>query len=395
MTEPHEDIAVEAPVRAPRILIVDDQNSSRVMIGSILEAAGYGDLHYAADGVEAMAAIAALDPDMVILDVMMPRKDGFDVCREVRQELRHDLPILIQTGLRDPQQRVKAFEVGASDILLKPIDAGELVSRVALHLERRRMVDSLQRYRRRMQEELKAAAAMQRSLLTPPHAVDAIAVPRGAAISSMYRASNQLGGDLWQVFEVDEARLGIFMIDLSGHGVASAINAFRVNMIVPTLEAHRADPALWLETLNRELHDMLPVEHFATAFYGVLDGGSGRLDYAAAASPAPILLRSGGEWNALEGDGIILGCLEDAAYETRTVSLAPGDRVLLYSDALTENFRDPSASLSTGDVAECFAQVGDETDGATLLQSVLQRARPDAACGLSDDLTLLLVEVLP
>jgi sigma-B regulation protein RsbU (phosphoserine phosphatase) len=375
-----------------RILIVDDLQSSRTLIGSVLSAAGFLRLDYAADGIEAIDRLYADPPDMVILDIVMPRMDGFEVCRKVREELRLDIPILIQTGVQEAEYRVMAFDAGASDIVSKPVNAGELVSRVRLHLERRRLMDSLQRYRRRMEEELLAAQAMQQSLLMADDDVGAIVIPRGATMQTYHKTSNVLGGDLWQVFPVDEHRFGIFMIDLSGHGVSAAINAFRVHMLAGGMMTLRADPAGWLEALNLSLFQILPVEHFATAFYGVVEPRQGRLDYAAAGSPSPILLRDGGGWEALDGGGLILGCSQSARYPVRRAEIGSGDRLFVYSDALYENFDDPDRTFDTAELAERVELAA--TDGALPFSDALLNALFGTSdCQLRDDLTWMLVEV--
>jgi sigma-B regulation protein RsbU (phosphoserine phosphatase) len=377
--------------RQARILIVDDQQSSRMLIGSVLTAAGYASLAYAADGEEALTWLRGHPADMVILDIVMPRMDGFEVCRYMRGELGLDIPILIQTGVQEAEYRVVAFDAGASDIVSKPVNPGELVSRVRLHLDRRRMFDRLQRYQRRMEEELQVAQSMQLSLLASDADVAGIARPRGASVETFYQPSNTLGGDLWQILPVDERRFAVFMVDLSGHGVSAAINAFRVHMLAAGLGERRSDPAAWLGGLNRGLAGILPVEHFATAFFGIVDPAGGRLDYAAAGWPDPLILRAGGGWERLDGSGLILGCSDTVRYETRRVDLAPGDRLFVYSDALCENFEAPEKSFSAQDVAVAAqAALGQERRFAAAL---LERLFPERQYGLRDDLTLVLVSV--
>lgn len=376
-----------------RILVVDDQPSSRVLIGSLLQAAGHNCVAYAGDGVAALEWLARHPADMVILDIRMPRMDGFEVCREIRGRMGLDLPILVQTGIQEADCRVEAFEAGASDIVSKPINAGELVSRVRLHLERRRMMGRLQRYQDRMEEELRAAQAMQLALMASPEEVDAIVRPRGAWLTSCYRASHMLGGDLWQVFPVDEARFGVLMVDLSGHGVSAAINAFRVHLIADGLRESRADPARWLSMLNRELVPILPVDHFATAFYAVFDPREGGMRYAAAGTPPPLVLRSDGRWEELGGRGLILGCLAAAEYETHAVQLSPGDRIFAYSDALCEDFEQPSRSLGTGEIAEAVRQEAGSDSG--FADRLLARLFGHPDTDFRDDLTFLLIGTIP
>lgn len=384
------DVPAEDPAR---ILIVDDLKSSRLLIGGLLKRAGYSNFAFAADGVEAVEALAREPFDMMILDIVMPRKDGFDVCREARGELKLDIPILIQSALQDADQRASAFDAGASDVVSKPIHAKELICRVRLHLEGRRMVRRLRRYQERMEEELQAAESMQISLLMPDDEVAVIASPRGARVTTYYQASNQLGGDLWQIFPIDDDRFGIFLVDLSGHGVAAAINAFRVHMVADALQENRDAPRKWLASVNKHLFQMLPVEHFATAFYGVVDIAAGRITYASAGAPPPLHLKADGSWAELHGDGLILGVSRDAEYPDVCAELGVGDRLLLYSDALYENFDDPDQSLQGEDLARLSREVLAKTDGAGFHSELVARVFPDEDASRQDDLTLMLLEV--
>ncbi|WP_339334876.1 fused response regulator/phosphatase [uncultured Maricaulis sp.] len=393
MTDSAEQTRQPVAVDPATILVVDDVAALRLLIGGILKAAGFHTIIFAADGVEAIAIIEATPVDMIVIDIMMPRMDGFEVCRQVRGRLGLNVPILIQSGLEDADERATAFDAGASDIVSKPIHAHEIVSRVRLHLERRRMIDRLQLYQRRMEEELRAAEAMQMSLLKSPEAVAEIAEPRGASLTTFYQASNQLGGDLWQVFEIDASRFGLYMVDLSGHGVAAAINAFRLHLLAETLDQHRSAPGRWLAALNDHLYQMLPVEHFATAFYAVVDIANGRVDYAAAGSPPPIVLEADGGWRPLDGGGLLLGCVAGIQYETYQTAIAPGDRILLYSDALYENFDDADQSLEQSDLAELARSVLQSVSGAGFHQALVERVFEDEAAQRRDDLTLMLLEV--
>ena len=273
-----------------RILIVDDLRSSRMLIGSVLQAAGFTNLDYAEDGVAAIEAFKANEPDIMLLDIVMPRMDGFEVCSYLRKEMKSEIPVLIQSGVQEGEQRVRAFEVGASDLVSKPINAGEMVSRLKLHLERRRLVRRLQRYQQRMEAELQAAEAMQQSLLCDVSELDEITVSRKARMEAFYQASHKLGGDLWSAFAIDEHRFGVLMVDLSGHGVTAAINAFRLHMLIEAQEKGRKDPAKWLAKLSSDLYEMLPVEHFATGFYGVFDARTQVMTFAAAGTPTPVMI---------------------------------------------------------------------------------------------------------
>lgn len=380
------------PVEDARVLIVDDLASSRLLIASVLKSAGFSNLEYAADGIEAIEQIQTFAPDIVLLDIVMPRMDGFEVCEHVRSVLHNDVPILVQSGVQEGDQRVKAFEAGASDLVSKPINAGEMLSRMKLHLERRRMVEHLQRYRKRMEDELKIAEAMQISLLPDAEETRAITESRNVALETYYRACNQLGGDLWTVFALDEDRFGVLVVDLSGHGVTAAINAFRLHVLIEARKSDRENPAVWLSGLSADLYDMLPVEHFATGFYGVFDRRTGQLSYAAAGAPSPIVHRADGRLEILDGAGLIMGCTSEAVYAAHDLQLEPGDKLCLYSDALYEDFNNPELALDVEQIAEHVAAAAKSAAPGDFPETLIRRVYGHIPENLPDDLTIMMME---
>ena len=375
-----------------RVLIVDDLRSSRMLIGSVLKAAGFTNLDYAVDGVDALEKFRENEPDVIVLDIVMPRVDGFEVCHEIRQTFKSDVPILIQSGVQEGNQRVRAFDEGASDLVSKPINAAELVSRLRLHIERRRMIDRLQRYQTRMEEELQTAEAMQMSLLKSPEELKGLAAPKGAEIEAFYRASHKLGGDLWEAFEVDEDRFGLLMFDLSGHGVSAAINAFRLHMLVNSHKDLRADPARWLAQVSADLYRMLPVQHFSTGFYGIYDRRDRSLTYAGAGAPTPVLIR-GNEARQLDGSGVIMGCLPSAEYNNHRLEMQPEDQLCLYSDALYEDFDDPTRSLEVEDLVDHIRTGLANRHKAGFADALVRSIFGHFPESMPDDLTILRMEV--
>ena len=390
--EPDDAPASAIQANDARVLIVDDLRSSRMLIGSVLKAAGFTNLDYAVDGVEALERFQDNPPDIVVLDIVMPRMDGFEVCKQLRHTLKSDVPILIQSGVQEGNQRVRAFDEGASDLVSKPINAAELVSRLRLHLERRRLIDRLQRYQSRMEEELQAAEAMQMSLLKSEEELAELTGPRGAHVEAFYRASHKLGGDLWEAFEVDENRFGLLMFDLSGHGVTAAINAFRLHMLVHSYNKLRGDPAEWLSRVSGDLYQMLPVQHFSTGFYGIFDKRDRSLTYAAAGAPTPVLLR-GDENIFLDGSGVIMGCIPNSNYENRRLELQPGDQLCLYSDALYEDFEDPTRSLEVEDLVPHLRKGLKKRAAAGFADAVVRSILGTFPDSMPDDLTVLRLEV--
>jgi DNA-binding response OmpR family regulator len=155
---------------ASSILVVDDESSSGELIATLLRSQGYG-VRLVADGREALALIARGGFDLVLLDLMMSRMDGVEICAHVRNELRDPvLPIVITTSLNDRESRIRAKEAGADDLLVKPIDGLELLVRIDCLLRARAQFGLLQRERDRLREELAQARTVignqQRALRT-------------------------------------------------------------------------------------------------------------------------------------------------------------------------------------------------------------------------------------
>lgn len=387
----HADKVAASGLQDARILVVDDLRSSRMMITAILKAAGFTTIESANDGAEALTRIADWNPEIVILDIVMPNVDGFEVCRRVRGELDLSVPILVQTSLSQPEEKVRAFTEGATDIVAKPVDAGELISRVCLHLERERMMDQLRRYQSRMEAELRTAEQMQLALLKSPEDASALTAPYQVSLESFYQASNQLGGDLWDVFTIDDDRLGLLLVDLSGHGVSSAINAFRLHLITRQIREFAAEPANYLAALNDRLTDILPVQQFATVLYGVWNKSDRSFRVASAGAPYPVHLKSGGQASMFEVGGAIAGCQAGLTFEESELALENGDALFFYSDALYENFDDPEQSLDE-DALMALAKRAAAEPAGTRTQKIVEWVFPDRSESFRDDLTLLYLE---
>ena len=153
-----ESTEPDRAIKSPKILIVDDQIVVRKLIEFYLTAGGYNNLIFAEDGDDALAAIEAEAPDLVILDLQMPRMGGFEVCERLRGNADYQmLPILVQTAADSAEDRARIFEAGATDMVGKPINDAELRARVGIHLQNRHMLNQLSVYRESIERELSIA----------------------------------------------------------------------------------------------------------------------------------------------------------------------------------------------------------------------------------------------
>lgn len=320
-----------------RVLIVDDNRGSRVLLESLVREVGVGHVEFGVDGEDGLAKVDSFQPDLVLLDVRMPKMDGFEMCRRLRENRAQlDLPVLIQTALTSDDSRADSFRAGATDMVSKPVVPVELMARVRIHLEKRMLIRGLRAYRERVAQELTSARAMQLALIPRKGPVDAVAERRGLRITSHFEASSELGGDIWDIVELDDDRIGLFIADFSGHGVTAALNTFRLNTLAQQIPPKDYDkPGKWLEAMNSRLKGLLPPGQFATVLYAIIDVRANTMTYASAGAPAPIM-GVGDDVGFLASEGLFLGVSSDTTYEDHTVSLPNHGFVFLYSDALTD-----------------------------------------------------------
>jgi sigma-B regulation protein RsbU (phosphoserine phosphatase) len=372
-----------------RVLIVDDNEFNRKSLSLLLLRSGIRNIAFANDGVDGLAKVESFRPDLVLLDVAMPRMNGLEMCRRLRSDARYaDLPILFQTALDRDEEQVACFNAGGNDFISKPIRPGECMARVRHQLERRKLFIDLTVFRERVEKELRHAHAMQLSLLPEPRRVAELGETYGLEIYSHFETSSELGGDLWSVFEVDADRVGFLIVDFAGHGITAAINTFRLHTLFERSQARRGEPAEWLTYLNAALKDVLPTGQFATAFYCVLDKRTNLLTFAGAGAPNPIL-GVGGDLTLLDSSGLLLGISHHARYRTQQVTLPPGGFLLLYSDALLECRGTDGVAFGQeavlAQVRRTAADDGVLDPVAVLLKPFFERVtRP-----LRDDLTLI------
>lgn len=375
------------------ILVVDDVEVTRQGLADGLRAHGYQNVLMAADGAQALELTHAHHPDMVILDLVMPAMDGFAYLQAVRRDPAHcDMPVIVQTALEEIDKKIRAFSLGASDYICKPIELDELHARTRAHLTQKILMADLSDYKQRMTAELNAARQMQQRLMPGEPQIAVCERVYDLKIAAWFEPSSALGGDGWGMRPLSDNRLAVYMYDFSGHGVSSAMNVFRIHTLMQECLQTGGDPGHFLACLNRSLHPLLERDEFATMFYGIIDTDANCLLYACAATP-PALLLSQSETSPLllNGRGFPLGTVAGAAYDTRYIPFMQGDLLVLYSDCLVETANRAGDLFSDDTLKDALkdAQLGHAANPArTVIDLFLQRLRTHAAAPLSDDLTL-------
>lgn len=320
-----------------RVLIVDDSRQSRLIAAALLRQQGVTRLFFAEDGRQALHAALEHQPDLILLDLLMPELDGYGFCHAIRQQPGfEETPIIVQTGIEEADGLAQAYRAGATDFVRKPIHGNELITRTRVHLERLALMRVLRHQQQRHQEELQSARAMQEMMLPTSEQLFMLEAAYGVELAAHHQPCQSLSGDLWSAQALDATRLALWQVDFTGHGLIAAMNAFRFHALTQGRVPASPDPGEHLTALNASLHELLPRHAYATMFYGVLDVESSLLHYASAAHTVPFLLRRDGTLERLEARGYPLGVLMEHRFESLATPFEAGDILFVYSDALIE-----------------------------------------------------------
>lgn len=353
------------------LLIVEDAADSRELMALFLRRQGYT-VDTAEDGRAALARIDERPYDAVLLDVMMPGIDGVEVLRTIRRTRpAHDLPVIMVTAVGESAHIVTALTDGANDYVTKPLDMPVVLARVRTQLSLKRAVEQIRRLERgleqrncelqlanaRMRSDLEAAAKVQASLL-PARGPDVA----GYRFAWLFNPSAALAGDILNVFRLDPRRVGLYVLDVAGHGVAAALLSVTVSRFLSP--APDSSSILWRqsegsgaghyeleppERVAQRLSQRFPfdtvTEQFFTLLYGTLDVESHRLNYVSAGHPNLLHLPAGDATapRILAACGLPIG-VADEPYDACSIDLAPGDRLYIHTDGVTEAMS-PSGDL--------------------------------------------------
>lgn len=333
-----------------KILIVDDSQDIRILLRRILQAAGY-EVAEAVNGEKALNEVTVLKPGLVLLDIVMPGISGYEVCETMKKmDAAADIPVIFLSAKSDAADKIKGLEIGGSDYVTKPFDKGEVLARVENQLKIRRLTNELIRTnaeltekQKRLDEDLKAAAGIQQSLL--PRTIPDV---ENLIIAWKFMPSYMIGGDIFNVFRLDESHIGLYLIDVSGHGVPSALITVSVSQTLhpdsgsvtkkkisgpPGYEI--ISPKEVFRTLDREY----PIERFDKYFtivYLIIDTKTGNLIYSSAAHPPPVILHRDMDLELLEKGGTIIGLDGIIPFDEEQKTLQRGDKVILYTDGIVE-----------------------------------------------------------
>lgn len=409
--------AREADDQASRrtVLVVDDSRLQRRILKASLTRWGYLVLE-ANSGGEALRICEQMAPDMVISDWMMPGMNGLDFCKAFRAMPRDNYGyFILLTSKSEKEEVAQGLDNGADDFLTKPVNPSELRARLTAGdrilrmehqlTEKNRLIKStleeLQSLYDSIDGDLIEAKKLQQSLVRERYR------DFGAAqVSLMLQPSGHVGGDLVGFYPVSENRIGLFAIDVSGHGISSALMAARLagylssaapeqNVAIeeaPEGGYRPAAPAKVIEQLNTLVLEEMETEHYFTLLLADADLSSGRVRMAQAGHPHPIVQRRGGDLAQNGPGGLPVGLIPGARYEQFETVLAPGDRLLIFSDGIVECPSPDGEQLGEEGLERVMRELED-VSGPRLLEALMWKVLGFAEEGdLPDDVSAILFE---
>jgi sigma-B regulation protein RsbU (phosphoserine phosphatase) len=370
-----------------RVLLVDDAKANLDILVEGLR--GDHKLSLALNGEMALQVAARTPPDLVLLDIMMPGIDGYEVCRRMRaMPETAEVPIMFLSSLEEVQNKTRGFEAGANDYLTKPFDMLEVKARVRSLLKAKAYSDAV---REQIASELRVAREIQMGML--PHDFAGLEREYPVSFGAVLEPAREVGGDLYGVCAAGPGRLVWFLGDVSGKGLAASMFMVRAVTLARLLAREIAEPERILARLNDELAADNPSGMFVTFICAVYDAGSDRLAIANGGHCRPVLLPAGGLpcW-ALKNLGTALGFEPGLEFERVELTLQPGATLILYSDGVSEAFNPQEECYGTERLlAAAAAWSGKSAAGITT--DLLGRVRTFAGTApQSDDIAILVVK---
>ena len=366
-----------------RILIVDDDKANIALLEGVLK--DQYDVLSAMGGQRAVDLAKTELPDLILLDVMMPEIDGFQVCQSLQDDpTTAGIPVIFLSADGDTKNKVRALDMGAVDYMTKPFDRNEILARAKRHLKSHGGQQSTV-------AELNAKLgqirdAQQRLLVSPRDLPEA-----GFGVS--FLPMNEAGGDFYDVMAITEDTFGYFVADVSGHDLAASFNTSAIKVLLHQY----ADPAYsaieTIKHLNTTINSVMDSGMHLTACYATLNRQSGQLQVVSAGHPPVIYIAAGGRPQTFQTNGDVLGAFDDVTFEPAGRTVAKGDRFFIYSDGLIE-----TTGQSPDDRAEGIRRLSqacyDKGDLpiTSAVETVCSELLADLA-GDRDDVVLLGVEV--
>jgi sigma-B regulation protein RsbU (phosphoserine phosphatase) len=317
-----------------KILLVEDNKANLQILYELLETTGCR-LLVARSGEAALAVVKRTAPDLILLDIMLPGIDGFEVCRRLKSDpATGGIPVIFLSALDETADKVRGLALGAVDYVSKPFQAEEVIARVNTHLTIHRLNREVRTQKSRLEHELAVVAGLQRRML--PGRLPAV---DGMRLAVHYATSRFAGGDYYDAVALPGGRYGFLVADAEGHSAPATVMMAMTCALFRSRPDQHGAPDQVLASINRTLCGVNH-ESFVTAVFAVYEAGSRSLRLARAGHPPPLLFRpSENRVRPIPVEAVVpMGFQDYDRVPMAEITLQPGDRLLFYTDGITERF---------------------------------------------------------
>jgi phosphoserine phosphatase RsbU/P len=375
-------------VQAPRTLIADDQPDVLAALRLLLKGAGYQT--EAADSPTAILnAIKQEKFDLVLMDLNYARdttsgKEGLDLIERI-QALDHDLPIVVMTAWATVDLAVESMRLGVRDFVQKPWDNSRLLRKLRTQIEQGQMRRREHSREYQLKIELNEAREIQRELM--PRRMPNLP---GFSLASAWQPARDVSGDYLAAFKLNDSHAALCVADVAGKGFPAALLMSNMQATLQSLASENMAPSELCVKLNRIMCGNTPLQKFVTCFYGDLDVSNRRLTFTNAGHNPPMLMRSSGECVRLDEGGPVIGAFCESRYSQQEIQLRAGDKLLLFTDGVTEA-RDASGDeFGEHRLQECLRSYRG-AGAADLRTRILNEVAEFCAGDFEDDATLMVI----
>jgi sigma-B regulation protein RsbU (phosphoserine phosphatase) len=396
------------------VLVVDDTEANIDILVAALDSEY--EVSVAMDGESALETVNTDPPDLILLDIMMPGMDGYEVCRRLKSVPKTSkIPIVFITSMSEIQNKTKGFELGAVDYITKPFEVMEVKARVKTHLSltlaRRELANQNiileEKVRIRTEELRQSIVARERieSELRIAHDIQMNIMPADFPpfpdkpeidIHAILKPAREVGGDFYDYFFIDSNRLCLIVGDVSGKGVPAALFMSMVITYIRSIAKVFDKPDLILKYVNIEVSRGNNSCTFVTVFLAILNIKTGELSYTNAGHNPPLKIsRKDGVMPLNEAHCPAIGIDDDFSFCSKTIMLESFDMICIYTDGVTEAFDEKRNMFSEERLIEEVSEHRKYT-ASKLADELFQKVQSfSKKMPQFDDITILNVRYLP
>ncbi len=370
-------------MRTPPLILIVDDNPANVEILQMRLAANDYEIITASDGEAGLALARDRQPDLILLDIMMPKMDGFEVCRRLKGDASLPfMPIIMVTAKTDSKDVVAGLEAGGDEYLTKPVDHAALVARVKSMLRIKSLHDTVLEQSAQLQAQLETATRIQ-SLFWP----DIPELTGGSHIWAAAVPAAYVSGDLYDVIPLPDGSLLAYVADVSDKGVPAALVMAALSTKIRSEARNKYEIDKLLEILNNSLYRLASEEgFFATIVIVRYWPDNGKTQIALAGHLQPMWIAEGGIGDLPPINGVSLGVAPDLRYEKKEIVLSAGESILLFTDGIIEAENADNVLFGNDRLLDSIKSTKGPPWGKALLSSVRQW---QGEAPVSDDLTIL------